>query len=89
MLRILQESEAKDFYGVGMGDEFLFPYLHSFSEMFCRSRSDPIRTARQGIGTVKTAITVFFTVSKLIVLNVSPKGRISIGHIFLIAYFPI
>jgi hypothetical protein len=89
MLRIPQESEAKDFYGTGMGDEFLFQYLHSSSDLFRRSRPDLIPMVRQGVGTVKTANTVFFTASKLIGLNVLPTGRMSISYIFLILYFPI
>jgi hypothetical protein len=75
MFRILQESEPNHFHGIATGDESSFQYLHSSSEMLACSRSDVIPRTRQGIGTNETMITLFFTASKLIVLEILPIGR--------------
>jgi hypothetical protein len=88
MLRILQELQANHFYGIATGDKSWFQYGYSPSEMFAHSRSDVIPKTRQAIGTTKTMITVFFTPSKLIVLEVLPKGRNFNRRDFLDNTFP-
>jgi hypothetical protein len=74
MLRILQESGVNHFHGIATGEESWLQYLSSSWDVFAGSRSDIIPRTRQAIGTKKTMTTVFFTASKLIVLDVLPKG---------------
>jgi hypothetical protein len=66
---------VNDFDGIATGDEFWCQYLCASSEMSARSRSNVVSRTTQAIGTTKAMITVFFTASKLIVLDVLPKGR--------------
>jgi hypothetical protein len=66
---------ANHFDGSATGFEFWFEYLDFSSEMFARSRLDLIPRTTQVIRTKKTMIMVSFTTSKLIVLDVLPKGR--------------
>jgi hypothetical protein len=88
MLSILQESEENHFHGIPTGDKSWFQHLCSSSEMLAFSRSDIIPRRRQALRRKKPMITVFFTASKLIALDVWPKGRNFSQLFFLDRIFP-
>jgi hypothetical protein len=74
MLRTLSESDTNDFDGVTTGDESWFQYIYPSSEIFALSPADVIPRTRQVIGAKRIMITLFFTVRKLILLDVMLKG---------------
>jgi hypothetical protein len=74
MLRIFQESETNDFDGIATGDEYWFEHTTSSSKMFASSAADVILRTRQAVGVKQTLIAVFFTATKLIMLDVLPRG---------------
>jgi hypothetical protein len=88
MLRILQESETNPFDEIVTGAESWFQYLDSSLKMFAHSGSDVVPRTRQGLGTKKTMITLFFNGRKLIVLDVVPKGRKYNQRYFVHNIFP-
>jgi hypothetical protein len=72
-LRILQESEANHFDGIGTADKFWFRHFYPCSEMVVRWLAEVIVRTQQAIGASQTMIIIFFIARKLILLGVLPK----------------
>jgi hypothetical protein len=58
------------------------------SKMSARSPADVILRTREVVGAIKTMITVFFTVKKLIALDVLPRGSTFKQLYFINNIFP-
>jgi hypothetical protein len=87
ILRVLQDTESNDFEGSAPGDESRFRYCYSSSIMFAQAPSEVITRTPQTIG-AKTMITIFFTASQLILLDVLPKGSTFNQQYFIDYVFP-
>jgi histone-lysine N-methyltransferase SETMAR len=72
--RVLEDAEPNHFEGIVTGDESWFQYTYEFAAMYARSRSEVTPRTRVQFGGPKTMITVFFSGTRLIVLNALPKG---------------
>jgi hypothetical protein len=88
MLQILPGLEANQFKRMAMGDESWFRHSHPSSKLFARSPAAVIPRTRQTIGPKKTMITVSFTATKLVVLDVLPKGHKYNQQCFVYHIFP-
>jgi hypothetical protein len=75
MLRIRHESKENHLKGFATVDEswFHYSYFYPSSKMFAPCLTDIIPRTRQAIGTKETAIMIFFTGHKRIMLDILPK----------------
>jgi hypothetical protein len=76
------------FDNIATGDESWFKYIISFDLIFVRSRNAVIRRIGQGIGGKKTMLTLFFTLRRIIVLDILSKGMKYNQYYFLNEIYP-
>jgi hypothetical protein len=74
LLDILQLYAEHNFEGITTGDESWFLYTTYGDSMFTASAREVVPRTRQNIYAMKTMVTIFFTSTRLLVLNFLPKG---------------
>jgi hypothetical protein len=71
---MLQLYSEHNFEGITTGDESWFLYTTYGDSMFATSVMEVVPTTKQNISAKKTMVTIFFTSTRLLVLNFLPKG---------------
>jgi hypothetical protein len=74
LLDMLQLYAEHNFEGITMGDESWFLYTTYGDSMFATSARELVPRTRQNIYAKKTMVTIFFTSTRLLVLNFLLKG---------------
>jgi histone-lysine N-methyltransferase SETMAR len=75
LLGLLREQSAHNFNTIATGDESWFRYAYPARTMYAGSRSEVTPFVRSGISASKVMLTVFFTGTRLLVVDALPKGR--------------
>jgi histone-lysine N-methyltransferase SETMAR len=88
LLSMLGMYAEHNFEGIAPGDESWFQYSSYSDSMFADSRESVVPRVRQGISGRKTMITIFFTSTRLLVLEALPKGAKFNQDYFIDAIFP-
>jgi hypothetical protein len=63
-----------NFEGITTSDESWFLYTTDRDSMFATSTREVVPRTKQNISAMKTMVTIFFTSTRLVVLNFLPKG---------------
>jgi hypothetical protein len=71
---MLQLYARHNFGGITTGDESWFLYSTYTNSMFAVSAAEVVPRTKQNISARKTMVTIFFTSTRLLVLNFLPKG---------------
>jgi hypothetical protein len=74
LLGMLQLYAEHNFEGITAGDELWFLYTTSGDSMFTTSAREVVPRTKQNISGKKTVVIIFFTSTRLLVLNF-PKKR--------------
>jgi hypothetical protein len=74
LLDMLQLYGEHNFKGIATGDESWFLYTTSGDSMFAISPRDVVPRTKQNISAKKIMVTIFFTSTRLLVLDFLPKG---------------
>jgi hypothetical protein len=74
--------------GVATGDEFWCQYSSYSDSIFADSRESVIPRIRQDVSGQTTMMTIFFTSTRLLVLEALPKGTKFNQNCFILATFP-
>jgi len=74
MLEVLELKRSDFFEGITTGDESWFRYSYCSDHMYAESAEAVVPRVRLSVATKKVMLTVFFTASRLIVLQELPKG---------------
>jgi hypothetical protein len=74
LLDMLQLYAEHNFEGITTGDESWFLYPTYEDSMFAPSAREVVPRTQQNISVKKTTVTIFFTSTRLWVLNLLPKG---------------
>jgi hypothetical protein len=74
LLDMLQLYAEHNFEGITSGDESWFLYTTYGGSMFAISARKVLPRAKQNISAKKTMVTIFFTLTRLLVLNFLAKG---------------
>jgi hypothetical protein len=83
LLDMLQLYAEHNFEGITTGDESWFLHTTYGDSMFATSAREVVPRTKQNISAMKTMITLFFTSTRLLVLNFLPKG-IKFNHNYFI-----
>jgi histone-lysine N-methyltransferase SETMAR len=75
LLNALKNDECAGFSHVTTGDESWFSYRYQSTHCYAKSRVDVPPRTKTTIGTKKAMVTIFFTATKLLVLDVLPRGN--------------
>jgi histone-lysine N-methyltransferase SETMAR len=76
LLLRLQQLQQFDFEGITTGDESWFRYQYDSDSMFARSADMVVPRLRAGFQVKKTMVTIFFTATRLLILNCLPQGQV-------------
>jgi hypothetical protein len=71
---ILQLYAEPNFEGIATGDESWFLYTTYGDSMFATSAREVVPRTKQNVSATKTRVTIFFTSTRLLVLDFFPKG---------------
>jgi hypothetical protein len=74
LLDMLQLYAEHNFEGITTGDESWFLYPTYGDSMLATSAREVVPTTKQNISAMKIMVTIFFTSTRLLVLNFLPKG---------------
>jgi hypothetical protein len=74
LLDMLQLFAEHTFEGIATGDKSWFLYTKYGDSMFATSAREVVPRTKQNISAMKTMVTIFFTSTRLLVLNFLPKG---------------
>jgi hypothetical protein len=74
LLDMLQLYAEHNFEGITTGNESWFLYTTYGDSMFATSAREVVPKTKQNIFAKKTMITIFFTSTRLLVLNFLPKN---------------
>jgi hypothetical protein len=74
LLDLLPLYAEHNFEGITTGDESWFLYTTSGDSMFAASAREMVSRTKPNIFAKKTMVTIFFTSTRLLVLNFLPKG---------------
>jgi hypothetical protein len=74
LLDMLQLYAEHNFEGITTGDEWWLLYTTYGDSMFATSAREVVSRTKQNISAKKNIVTIFFTSTRLLVLNFLPKG---------------
>jgi hypothetical protein len=74
LFAMLQSYAEHNFEGITTGDESWFLYTTYGDSMFATSAREVVPRTKQNISAKKTMVTIFFTSTRLLVLNFHPQG---------------
>jgi hypothetical protein len=74
ILDMLQLYAKHNFEGITTGDESWFLYTTYGDSMFAMSAREVVPRTKQNISVMNAMVTIFFTSTRLLVLNFFPKG---------------
>jgi hypothetical protein len=83
LLDMLQLYAEHNFEGITIGDEPWFLYITYGDSMFATSPREVVPRTKQNIYAKKTMVAIFFTSTRLLVLNFLPKGTKSNQDYFI------
>jgi hypothetical protein len=85
---MLQLYARHNFGGITTGDESWFLYSTYTNSMFAVSAAEVVSRTKQNISAWKTMVTIFFTSTRLLVLNFLPRGTRFNQDYFIYAVLP-
>jgi hypothetical protein len=88
LLAILRRLQDNSFEGISTEDESWFLYEHQSGSMFAASRETVTPRNRHDIQCKKTMITVFFTPTRLMILDALPYGQTFTQKYFIAELLP-
>jgi hypothetical protein len=88
LLSLLEMYAEHNFEGIASGDWFWFQYFSYSHSMFAGSRESVVPGIRRNISGQETLLPIFFTSTRLLVLEPLPKGTKYDQNYFIDAIFP-
>jgi hypothetical protein len=75
LLNVLTNDESAGFQHIAPGDESCFSYHYYSTHCYAKFRADVSPRRKTTIATIRGMVTIFFTGTKLLIIDVLPREK--------------